>query len=106
MVSNTITEVNIHYVINSLPHSVDKAYKKILARSTNPEEAKKLLHIIVAAAWLLTLAEIYLTIIIQEKHKSYKKLGSRPENFFKEHIRDLCGLFVNISENSKIYLLY
>ncbi|EXU97692.1 ankyrin repeat protein [Metarhizium robertsii] len=106
VVSNTITEVDIRYVVNSLPHSVDKAYEKILARSTNPEEAKKLLHIVVAAARPLTLAEMYLAITIQEKHKSYKKLGSRPENFFKEHIRDLCGLFVNISEDSKIYLLH
>ncbi|KAK9443772.1 ankyrin repeat-containing protein [Metarhizium brunneum] len=106
VVGNTITETDIRYVINSLPHSVDKAYEKILARSTNPEEAKKLLHIVVAAARPLTLAEMDLAMTIQEGHKSYKKLGSRPEDFFKEHVRDLCGLFVNISEDSKVYLLH
>lgn len=57
-------------LIKKLPRTVEDAYEKILAKINNPEyaqEARSLLHIVVAAVSLLTLTEIRLILIINEK---------------------------------------
>ncbi|KJZ75124.1 hypothetical protein HIM_05610 [Hirsutella minnesotensis 3608] len=101
----SINKAKISEVTSSLPQTVDDAYERILAKSTNSEEAKKLLHIVVAAARPLTLAEMDLALAIQQEHKSYEDLDKRPEERFGRYVRDLCGLFVNIT-GKKIYLLH
>ncbi|RYP60682.1 hypothetical protein DL771_010422 [Monosporascus sp. 5C6A] len=104
-INNKINETEIRNITSLLPRTVDEAYEKILAKSKNPGEAKKLLHIIVAAARPLTLAEMDLALTLRQNHKSYKGLGRRPDERVGKYIRDLCGLFVNITD-SKIYLLH
>lgn len=104
-ICNKISEVEIRNAISILPRTVDEAYDKILAKSTNVEETKKLLHIVVAAERPLTLAEMDLALALQQHHKSYKDLDQRPSDRFKKYIRDLCGLFINIKDG-KIYLLH
>ncbi|CRG90005.1 Ankyrin repeat, PH and SEC7 domain containing protein secG [Talaromyces islandicus] len=74
---------------SSLPQTIDDAYERLLAKSSNPMEANKLLHIIVAATRPLTLAEMNLA----------------PEGRFRMYVRDLCGLFVNIID-SNLYLFH
>ncbi|KAL9473864.1 hypothetical protein ACSS6W_008244 [Trichoderma asperelloides] len=88
-----------------LPNTVEDAYEKILSRSRNFEEAKKLLHIVVAAARPLTLSEMNLALTLRSHHQSYDKLDLKSEERFRENVRDLCGLFIAII-NSKIYLLH
>ncbi|KAK6356069.1 hypothetical protein TWF718_000443 [Orbilia javanica] len=75
----------------------------ILSKSSNVEEAKKLLQIVIAAARPLTLEEMSLALALKDEHQSYRDLDLKPERF-REYVRDLCGLFVII--NSKIYLLH
>ncbi|RYP17884.1 hypothetical protein DL765_004282 [Monosporascus sp. GIB2] len=104
-INNKINRTEIRNVTSSLPRTVDEAYEKILAKSKNPEKAKKLLHIIVAAARPLTLAEMDLALTLRQNHKSYEGLGRRPDERAGKYIRELCGLFVNITD-SKIYLLH
>ncbi|RYP51033.1 hypothetical protein DL768_003533 [Monosporascus sp. mg162] len=104
-INNKINETEIRNVTSSLPRTVDEAYENILAKSKNSEEAKKLLHIIVAAARPLTLAEMDLALTLRQNHKSYEGLGRRPDERVGKYIRELCGLFVNITD-SKIYLLH
>jgi ankyrin repeat protein len=101
----SINKTKIREATSSIPRTVDDAYERILAKSSKPEEAKKLLHIIVAAARPLTLAEMDLALALQQRHRSYKDVDDRPEERFGRYIRDLCGLFVIIKE-SKIYLLH
>ncbi|KAH7124655.1 putative ankyrin repeat-containing protein, partial [Dactylonectria macrodidyma] len=101
----SIDKTKIRESTSSLPQTVDEAYERILAKSSNSDEAKKLLHIIVAAARPLTLAEMDLALALQQNHRSYKDLDSRPEERFSRYVRDLCGLFVTITD-SKIYLLH
>ncbi|KAH7141570.1 hypothetical protein B0J13DRAFT_557045 [Dactylonectria estremocensis] len=100
-----IDKTKIREATSSLPRTVDDAYERILAKSSNPKEAKKLLHIVVAAARPLTLAEMDLALTLQQNHRSYKDLDGRPEERFGRYVRDLCGLFVTITD-SKIYLLH
>ncbi|PKK49412.1 hypothetical protein CI102_6361, partial [Trichoderma harzianum] len=103
--NNKISEAGIRNAISTLPRTVDEAYDKILARSTDVEETKKLLHIVVAAQRPLTLAEMGLALAIQPHHKSYKDLALTPVDRVSKYIRDLCGLFINITDD-KIYLLH
>ncbi|KAN0073000.1 ankyrin [Elaphomyces granulatus] len=97
---NGIVEATSH-----LPKSVDEAYERILSRSRNFEEAKRLLHIIVAAERPLTLKEMSVAFALKDNHRSYGDLNLRSEERFRENVRDLCGLFVTIID-SKIYLLH
>jgi ankyrin repeat domain-containing protein 50 len=100
-----IDKTGIVKAIFHLPKSVDEAYERILSKSRNFEEAKRLLHIIVAAARPLTLKEIRLALAFRGNHQSYGDLDLKSEERFRENIRDLCGLFVTII-NLRIYLLY
>ncbi|KAG7402611.1 Ankyrin repeat domain-containing protein 50 [Fusarium oxysporum f. sp. rapae] len=101
----SINKTKICNATSSLPRTVDDAYERILARSSNPEEAKKLLHIIVAAARPLTLAEMDLALELRQSHRSYKDVDARPEERIGRYIRDLSGLFVIVAD-SKIYLFH
>ncbi|KAL6824648.1 ankyrin repeat-containing domain protein [Trichoderma sp. SZMC 28015] len=103
--NNDISEAEIRKAISTLPQTVDEAYDKILARSTSMEETKKLLHIVVAAERPLTLEEMGLALAIQQHHKCYESLNLRPRDGVGKYIRDLCGLFINITDD-KIYLLH
>ncbi|KKP00535.1 hypothetical protein THAR02_07375 [Trichoderma harzianum] len=103
--NNKISEAGIRNAITTLPQTVDEAYDKILARSTDVEETKKLLHIVVAAERPLTLAEMELALVIRPHHQLYQDLALRPSDRVSKYIRDLCGLFINITDE-KIYLLH
>ncbi|PGH16432.1 hypothetical protein AJ79_01763 [Helicocarpus griseus UAMH5409] len=97
---NRITEI-----ARNLPKTLDDAYEGILSKSRNVNEAKRLLHIIVAAARPLTLKEMNVALTIGENHRSYADLELKSEDRFRETIRDFCGLFVCII-GSHIYLLH
>lgn len=100
-----IDKTGIVEATSHLPKTVDEAYERILSRSRNFEEAKKLLHIIVAAARPLTLKEMSLALTLRENHQSYSDIDLKSEERFRENVRDLCGLFVTIID-SRIYLLH
>jgi ankyrin repeat domain-containing protein 50 len=100
-----IDKTGIVKVTSQLPKTVDEAYERILSRSRNLEEAKRLLHIIVAAERPLTLKEMSVALALRENHRSYGDLDLKSEERFRENVRDLCGLFVTII-NSRIYLLH
>ncbi|KAF3087187.1 hypothetical protein TWF706_011259 [Orbilia oligospora] len=88
-----------------LPRTLDEAYEGILSRSSNPEQAKRLLQIVVAAARPLTLDEMCMALTLNDGHHSYKDLDLIPEGRFRDDIRDLCGLFVTVLD-SRIYLFH
>ncbi|RAQ77025.1 ankyrin [Aspergillus flavus] len=92
-------------VTTNLPNSVYDAYERILSKSRNSEQAKKLLHIIVGAARPLTVQEMGVALRLQESHRSYLDLDIIPEERFRDTIRDLCGLFVTILD-SRLYLIH
>lgn len=91
--------------LRKLPQTVEAAYEKILCKSLDPERARKLLHIVVAAVRPLSLREMAIALNIQKHHVSLAQLDFEPEDRFGETIRALCGLFVTIVD-SKIYLLH
>ncbi|RYP21591.1 hypothetical protein DL767_009231 [Monosporascus sp. MG133] len=106
-IGNGINKAKISQVTSHVPKTVDEAYDKILSKSRHVEEAKRLLHIVVAATRPLTLKEMNFALALQECHKSYTHINSHlnPEERVHEFVRDLCGLFVTVV-NGKIYLFH
>ncbi|RYP32081.1 hypothetical protein DL768_011152 [Monosporascus sp. mg162] len=100
-----IDKTGIFQATSHLPQTVDEAYDRILSKSHDSEKAKKILHIVVAAARPLTLREMNLALALRESDRSYPDLDLRPENRFSQDVRDICGLFVTIID-SRIYLLH
>ncbi|QKX61975.1 uncharacterized protein TRUGW13939_09131 [Talaromyces rugulosus] len=100
-----IDKAGIVDAISHLPHTVDEAYERILSRSRDSDQAKKLLQIVVAAIRPLTLKEMSLALTLTENHHSYSDLDFKSEERFREDVRDLCGLFVTVID-SRIYLLH
>jgi len=100
-----IDKTGIVNATSQLPNTVDEAYNKILCKSPDSEKAKRILHIVVAATRPLTLGEMALALTIRENHRSYSDLDLKSQDWFRENIRDTCGLLVTIVD-SKIYLLH
>jgi hypothetical protein len=100
-----IDRAGIVEAISYLPQTVNEAYNRILSKSCNPRIAKKILHIVVTAARPLTLREMNLALALKKTDQSYGDLDLRPEERFRNDVRDFCGLFVTIID-SRIYLLH
>ena len=96
---------NLLRVIKELPSTVQEAYEKILNDSTDTTKARKLLHIVLAAQRPFTLQEMNTALAITEDCASADDLELEPEATFQETVRELCGLFISVSE-SKIYLIH
>ncbi|KAL7782529.1 ankyrin repeat-containing domain protein [Trichoderma ceciliae] len=106
LVENSIIDkMMIIEATSCIPTTVDEAYEKILSKSHNTKQTKKILHIIVAAARPLTIKEMSLALIIEDRHQSYNDLDLSLDDRFRQKLRDTCGLSVMIVD-SKIYLLH
>ncbi|PWW77828.1 hypothetical protein C7212DRAFT_356725 [Tuber magnatum] len=80
-------------------------YTKILDKSAQPDQARRVLHIVVAAARPLTLAEMNIAFTIRQHHKSMGDIRGGLYTGFEQEVKNLCGLFVRIID-SKIYLVH
>lgn len=96
---------DIRAIVKTIPKTVDAAYDRILSKSPDVGHARKLLHIVVAAARPLTLQEMALALAIQPHHRSFGDLKLGPEDRIRHNIRQCCGLFVVVVD-SRIYLLH
>jgi predicted RNA-binding protein with PIN domain len=105
--SPTFTKGTVRQALQNLPTSVETAYERILAHTTDAEKAKKLLQIILAAVRPLTLQEIAVALDLTSTHKTIADLQAEMEPLarFRKTIRDLCGLVVTVVD-SKVYLLH
>jgi hypothetical protein len=99
------TEKKLLKVIDELPTTVEEAYEMLLRKCAKKEEARKILHIIVAAYRPLTLREMDVVLEIQSQSRSYEQLDLEEEKTRKAQIRNTCGLFVSIVD-SKIHLIH
>ena len=108
------TKTSLERLIHKIPHTVEDAYEKILARINGSDlarQARTLLHIIVAAERPLSILELNIALAVEDKlyrgeaYQSFEDLDVQPEGPFRERIRNCCGLFVSIID-SKVYLLH
>ena len=91
--------------IRELPRTINQAYEAMLARSPQPEQARKLLHIILAARRPLALREMNMACHIETGQKSREEVDLFPEESFGSYVKNLCGLLVRI-HGSKMFLLH
>jgi ankyrin repeat protein len=96
-------------ILDHLPADLDAAYERILKRSIDRKLARKILHIVVAAARPLELAEIGIALAIDREFKSNEDLQSSRLPSIESSIQDICGGFVKIvgtQPNQKIDLVH
>ena len=92
-------------IITTIPDSLDAIYEKILAQSTDVESARKLLHIVLAAAEPLTPQQLNIALCIKEHHRSSADLDKALEPDIAATIKGLCGLFVRVIDD-RVYLVH
>ena len=99
------TKAEVKKIIDTLPSTVSEAYSSILGKilPERREEAKRALHIIVAAERPLSLQEFNIALAMGES--DYDKDSLPSEDAFKTKIRNLCGLFVTVIDE-KVYLIH
>jgi ankyrin repeat domain-containing protein 50 len=100
-----INRGKLRRAVSQLPGSVSDAYEKVLSTSRHPEEARKALHIIVAAETPLTLREMNFALALRPEHHSYDDVDLALDERFRERLRDICGLFVTVID-SRVYLFH
>ena len=91
--------------VDRIPKSVDEAYEAMLNRSTEPEQARNLLHIVLAAVRPFNLREVNMAFNLEQGHKSYMDVDLIPEMSLQSHIKNVCGLILTI-QDSHVYLLH
>jgi ferritin-like protein len=101
-ISKGKTESKLLNLINTLPRTVEDAYEKILA-NCDQEEARKILHILIAARRPLTVNELDVALEVEPDSMSWEL--ERQYDDRKESIRENCGLFVSIVD-SRVYLIH
>jgi hypothetical protein len=99
------TWTGMQKLIEQLPKTADEAYEAILRKSSDPEEATKLLQIVVAAIRPLTVPEMRIAMGIDENTRSRQDLVPESIQNFEITIRNQCGLFVTIMDQ-KVYLVH
>ena len=108
------TMPRLERLVHRLPRTIEDAYEKILEKvnaSGYAQEARNLLHIIVAAVRPLTLKETRIALAINEKLEYEEpcqfsdNLEYQSEEAFRVKIRAMCGLFVSIVD-SRVYLIH
>jgi hypothetical protein len=86
---------------------VAEAYENILNRSSDPQVARDILMIILAARRPLTVYEMSVAVAIKrsKRPQSYEDLDLEPEEIRESNLRDICGFFISIHQ-SKISLIH
>src|SRR5205807_8845523 len=92
-------------IISTTPHDLPEFYTKILDKSSDPNKARRILHLVVGAARPLTVSEMNVAFRITRDHKSVRDLPAHHYRAFEKTIKNFCGLFVRVID-SKIYLVH
>ncbi|KAF5870288.1 putative sex-determining protein fem-1 protein [Botrytis fragariae] len=85
-----------------LPSTIDVTYEVILNKSPDKKEATKLLHIVICAERPLALDGVNITFNVDESYDgspSFEDIELEDPELFPKRIRDICGLFVSISDS-------
>jgi hypothetical protein len=102
------TEKKLRQVLDTLPRTVEEAYEKILHRCKE-HDARRILHIVLAAQRPLTLSEIDVALEIQtdlaSPSLSLTELDCEGAKKRKKTIRKACGLFISIVD-SRVFLIH
>ncbi len=87
--------------MRTIPPTLDAVYHRILEQSSNAEDARKILHIVVGAARPLSLDEMNVAFCINSSVEEELDL----EPCMASTLKAICSLFLRIREH-KIYLVH
>jgi len=90
--------------IQALPKDVEKAYENILRQSPKRHILEKVLHIMLAAVWPLSLEEMNIALSIQGAPSNTKFSVTFSKDSFRKWIRDLCGFFINVIDDRLLFV--
>jgi uncharacterized Rmd1/YagE family protein len=82
--------------LKKIPRSINVAYDLILKKSKDHLMVQKVLSIVLAASWPLTLLEMNIAVNVDNTSQSINDLDLEDESDFKLTLRTLCGLFILI----------
>nr|AFB35587.1 NACHT-ANK domain protein transcript variant 4 [Tuber melanosporum] len=91
-------------LVSTAPRDLPLLYTSILNKSPDPKRARRILHIVVAAARPLTLCEMNVAFRIRRGHTTMRDIGDLSPRSGRT-VKNLCGLFVRIID-SKVYLVH
>ena len=100
---NAVSESDIHSILNS--RGIYDIYDHMLRRSSNSEQARTLLQILLAAQRPLTLDEINIALSIRSVHQTRTSILSEVKHPAENYIFSLCGHFIRVIR-SKVYLVH
>lgn len=100
-----VSKTKLIHLVNQVPSTVQAAYERILDKSSDRDQARIMLHIIVSAYRPLTLAEMNVALSVQILPDPNGHLDLEPEGSFEVTVRELCGLFIIIKDRRK-YLIH
>jgi ankyrin repeat protein len=91
--------------LKKLPTSVEDTYEKILEKCHNPEQVRRLLHIILGVKRPLNTAELNVASNVSPHWKNCRDVNLDTLEHFEKDIRYMTGLFITIVD-SKVYLIH
>ena len=101
--TNGVSENDILQILSGC--DIYDLYNHMLRRSSNPEKARLLLQILLAAARPLTLDEMNIALSITPSHQTLASIKSELKHPAVNYIFSLCGHFIRIIR-SKVYLVH
>ncbi|KAK1756048.1 hypothetical protein QBC47DRAFT_178875 [Echria macrotheca] len=99
------TVKGLEAAVKHLPSTVYDAYEGILNRSTQPDEARRTLLVLLAATRPLTLCEMQIAIGVTVDTTCLEDLDLEPDEAFKQRLREMCGLFITVYDG-RVYFLH
>ncbi len=88
------TKDEIAVIAKTIPQDVDDAYTEILNKSPDRKRARRLLHIVLAATRPLTLQEVNVAMVMEERYQFYEDLAVWRPDMSEDKIKNMCGLFL------------
>lgn len=104
--SSHTTVKQIKQLVGELPNSVNQAYEGILDRSTDRNDARTILTVILAAKRPFTVDEMTVAVRIQNSQdpRSYEDLDLAPQELRASLLRNICGFFISISDSQVFFI--
>jgi hypothetical protein len=82
-----------------------RIYDRLLENSSDPEQARKLLNIVIGAVRPLTLDELSIAMAVNQDQSTFEELELDVVHNFEERAKALCGNFIRIVR-STVYLVH
>lgn len=98
----TKTKAGIDKALKKLPKSIDRAYEKLLSRTSNPDKLRKALRIMLAARRPLTVAEMNIAMSVS---KDSDILDTEDDENFQKGLQSWSGLFISVI-GKRVYFLH